>query len=143
MLSVLLNWLKLVYGPSCTVNQSYKQQRAYCPIIYIPSYIVMMAQLIIKKQFTIVFELLRRRRSKLQNCKKFLGVSHLSLHSPKYTFLAKKLFPVYLQYFHFQILRTGKLLGDRRSAFLCCWPSTGRVPFRTPVLPILLLAIVR
>ena len=59
-----------------------------------------MAQLIIKKQFTIVFELLKRRRSKLQNCTNFL-VSHTFSCTPQYihTFLAKKLSPVYLQYF--------------------------------------------
>ena len=66
MLSVLLNWFMghalfwshALYKPKWQVAKSLLSY-------HIPTYIVMMAQLIIKKQFTIVFELLKRRRSKL------------------------------------------------------------------------------
>ena len=63
---------------------------------YIPSYIVMMAQLIFTKAIHYCLWATKKKEEQIVELQKFLGVSHLSLCSPKYTFLAKKLFPVYL-----------------------------------------------
>ena len=107
-----LFWSHALYKPKWQVAKSLLSY-------YIPTYIVMMAQLIIKKQFTIVFELLKRRRSK------FLGVSHLSLYSPIYTFLAKKLFPVYLKYF--------SVAGLMPVFPSCQWSVSFRISWKLPV----------
>ena len=87
MLSVLLNWLKLVYG-TCTIliPMPYEPKWQVATSLlsyYIPTYIVMM-ELIIKKQFTVVFELLtKKKEEQIVECKNFL-MSHTFPFTPQY-----------------------------------------------------------
>ena len=63
---------------------------------YIPSYIVMMAQLIFTKAIHYCLWATKKKEEQIVELQNFLVSHHLSLCAQKYTSCAKKLFPFYL-----------------------------------------------